>query len=106
MNRLLRSLGLAVSLVAAAGVFAYAHGGHDHVMGTVKAVDAKARTVEVETRDGKRVTVQLDDKTKYLRGSAEAKAADVVAGVRVVIEAAAVDGKQVAREIRLGSASK
>jgi len=106
MNRTLRFLALAAALILGAGAAAFAHGGHDHLMGTVKAVDTKAGTVEVETKDGQRVTVQIDDKTKYLRGSTEAKAADVVPGVRVVIDAGTIDGKQVAKEIRIGPAPK
>jgi len=50
--------------------------------------------------------VQIDDKTKYLRGDAAAQESDLAAGLRVVIDAAAVDGKQVAREIKLGPAPK
>ena len=106
MNRRLLSLALGAALAVSVSGAAFAHGGHDHVMGTVKAVDLKARTVEVETKDGKRVTVQIDDKTRYLRGTAEAKDTDVVVGVRVVIDAAAVDGKQLAKEIKLGPAPK
>jgi hypothetical protein len=106
MNRWLLSLAVAAALALAAPAATFAHGGHDHVMGTVKAVDLKARTVDVETKDGKRVTVHLDDKTKYLRGTAAAKAEDVVAGLRVVIDAGAVDGKQLAKEIRLAPAAK
>lgn len=106
MNRSLLSLALALALAVAATPAALAHGGHDHVMGTVKAVDPKARTLEVETKDGRRVTVQIDDKTKYLRGEAAAQESDLLAGVRVVIDAATVDGKQVAKEIKLGPAPK
>jgi hypothetical protein len=62
--------------------------------------------VEVETKDGKRVSVQIDDKTKYLRGEAAGRESDLVAGLRVVIDAATVDGKQVAKEIKLGPAPK
>jgi hypothetical protein len=101
---LLFTLALALSLAAVPAV--RAHGGHDHVMGTVKTVDLKARTVEVETKDGKRVTVQIDDKTKYLRGAAAAGESDLVAGVRVVIDASTVDGKQLAKEVKLGPAPK
>jgi hypothetical protein len=60
--------------------------------------------VEVETKDGKRVTVQIDDKTKYLRGEAAAQESDLATGLRVVIDAATVEGKQVAKEIRLAPA--
>jgi Cu/Ag efflux protein CusF len=106
MNRTLLSLALTLALAVAAAPAALAHGGHDHVMGTVKAVDLKARTVEVETKDGKRVSVQIDDKTKYLRGDAAAQESDLATGLRVVIDATTVDGKQLAKEIKLGPAPK
>jgi hypothetical protein len=106
MNRTLRSLALFAALTLAFSGAALAHGGHDHVMGTVKSVDAKARTVDVETRDGKHVTVALDDQTKYLRGDAAATAADLVAGVRVVIDSNTVEGQELAKEIRLGPPPK
>lgn len=105
MNRALRLLALAAVLSSGAGAV-FGHGGHDHLMGTVKAVQAKERTIDVETREGKRVTVLVDDKTKYLRGTAAGKLADLVAGVRVVIDAGTVDGKLLAKEIRLGPAPK
>jgi hypothetical protein len=103
MKTAVLSMALAGALALAAPAVR-AHGGHDHVMGTVKAVDLKAGTMEVETREGKRVTVQVDDKTKYLRGPAAAKAADVVPGMRVVIDTKAADGTVVAKEVRLGAA--
>jgi class 3 adenylate cyclase len=106
MNRMLRSAALAAALALTFAGASFAHGGHDHVMGTVKSVDAKARTIEVDGRYGKRATVAFDDNTKFLRGDAAATAADLVTGVRVVIDASTVDGKQVAKEIKLGPAPK
>jgi hypothetical protein len=101
MKVMLRSLALLAVLGLAVPPAARAHGGHDHVMGTVKAVDLKAGTIEVETRDGTRVTVLVNDKTKYLRGTAAAAASDVVVDLRVVVDAGKEGGKVVAREIRL-----
>jgi Cu/Ag efflux protein CusF len=83
---------------------ASAHGGHEHVMGTIKAVDHEARKVDVSTRDGKVVAVLIDDKTKYLKGTAAAAAKDLAVGDRVVVDAAKENGQLVAREIRLGTA--
>jgi Cu/Ag efflux protein CusF len=80
---------------------ALAHGGHDHVMGTIKTVDATAKKVEVATRQGKVVAVLLDDKTKYLRGTAAAALKDLAVGERVVIDAGMENGQLVAREVRL-----
>lgn len=103
MKVILRVLALAAALGLAAAPAARAHGGHDHVMGTVKAVDLKAGTVEIETKDGTRVTVLVNDKTKYLRGtsSTAASSSDVVVGVRVAVDAGKEGGKLLAREIRL-----
>lgn len=106
MTRTLRLLMLAAALTLGAGAAALAHGGHDHLMGTVKAVETKSGTVEVETREGKRVTVVVDDKTRYLRGKESATATDLVTGVRVVIDADTVEGRVLAKEIRLGPAPK
>jgi hypothetical protein len=103
MNRR-RTLSLLLGAAAALARPARAHGGHEHVMGTVKAVDAQARKVDVTTRQGKVVTVLLDDKTKYLRGAASAEAKDLAVGERVVIDAGKEKGQLVAREIRLSPA--
>ena len=81
-----------------------AHGGHGHLMGTVKEV--KADRLHVQTPEGKTVEVQLTDKTRYLRGTAEAKAADLTPGTRVVIDTEPRDGQTVALEVRLGEAAK
>jgi hypothetical protein len=94
---------LSLLLAAAAGgaLPALAHGGHEHVMGTVKSVDAQARKVEVTTTRGKVVTVLVDDKTKYLRGKVAATDKDVTVGGRVVIDTVKENGQLVAREVRL-----
>ena len=93
---------LVAGLVLPMGLFA--HGGHGHVMGSVKEV--KGDRLQVQTREGKMVEVQLTDKTRYLRGTAEAKAAELTAGTRVVIDTEAKDGQAVALEVRLGEATK
>ena len=49
-----------------------AHEGHEHkVMGTVTTVDA--HQVEIEMADGKKTSVQLTKKTKYLQGKSPAE---------------------------------
>jgi len=95
---------LAVLAFALAAVPAVqAHGGHDHVMGKVKAVDPQAGTVQVEGHYHKLVTVVVNDQTKFMRGDTEAAAAEMVVGSRVVIDVDTVDGKKVAKQIRLGT---
>ena len=64
---------------------AVAHGGQEHVMGTVKAVDEGSITVTTTAR--KDVTVQLDPSTKFHKGNSAATAKDVIVGDRVVIHA-------------------
>jgi len=91
----------AVVVTMGSGLPALAHGGHEHVMGTLKTVDAPGRKVEITTAQGKVVAVVLDDKTKYLRGKAAAAATDLTVGERVVIDAAKENGQLVAREVRL-----
>lgn len=99
---------LAIALALAGAAPAPAHDGNSHVMGTVKAVRLQPppRTVTVETREGKSVTVLMDDDTKYLRLDGSAQPQDVVPGIRVVIDAATVDGRLTAKEIRLPRAKR
>ena len=79
-----------------------AHEGHAHkVMGTVAAVDASQ--VEIDTKDGKKVSVVLNEDTKYLRGKTPVTAADIGIGERIVVTVVEKEGKKMAREILLPS---
>jgi hypothetical protein len=78
---------------------ALAHG-HGHVMGTIRAVHSDH--LDVQTNDGKSVSIPLAKATRYFRGSARATAAGLKAGARVVVHLAA-DGS--AAEIRLPAAT-
>ena len=93
---LLAAVAVPVSLLA--------HEGHEHVIGTVTAVDAKH--VEVQ-RHGKKVSVNLRPDTKFIKTEAAqsaAKVEDVKVGARVVIDAESKDGNLEALEVRIGSA--
>ena len=71
---------LALALTAGA----WAHPKHEHkLMGTVTAIDEKQ--IEIESKDGEKVTIPLTPETSYKRGEAVAKAADIEIGVRVVV---------------------
>ena len=100
MKRSLSSLALALAL-ALASAPAFAHGGHEHVMGTVKTVDAPGGKLEVSTTDGKVVAVVLNDKTKCMRGTTVVETKDLAVGERVVVDAAKENGQLVAKEIKL-----
>src|SRR2546426_11730491 len=77
------------------------HGGKTHVMGTVAEIDASH--VVVKTQEGKSVTILLDKETKFRKGKANANAADLKVGDRVVVDVTGEGDKQQAAEIRLSS---
>ena len=77
---------------------AFAHAGHQHVFGTVKQLTGDA--LLVHTKEGMDATVSLTRATVYKRGDAEAKRADLVPGVRVVIDLT-TDGKS-AEIVKIG----
>jgi hypothetical protein len=95
-------------IVAAALVFAaaFAHENHDHgkVMGTVKSVDAKSNTIQIETTDDKAFVCKVDAVTRFLRGDKAAAFADVKAGTRVVVTMNHAVTPPVASEVRLAPA--
>ncbi len=87
-------------LAANAGII-LAHGGFEHVMGTVSKVTADS--VTVETTGKKAVQVGLNAKTTYTRADAKVAASDLKVGDRVVIDATEVNEKLVAASIKLGA---
>jgi len=87
-------------LVAAPG---YAHGGFDHVMGSVVKVANSVLTVK--TTKGN-VDVRLDGKTEITRNGTKASLVDLKPGTRVVIELPQGKKERVAQSVRIGAASK
>ncbi len=73
-------------------------------MGTVAVVDASH--VEIDTKDGKKVSVVLNKETKCLRGKTSATAADIKVGDRIVVTAVEKGHKEIAREILLAPKDK
>jgi hypothetical protein len=94
---------LALFLLVASIQVAFAHGGAEHVMGTVSKVSAQS--VTVHTTDNKDVQVGLNAKTAYTRDKKKAAATDMKIGDRVMIEAKEVDEKLVADSVELGAAA-
>ena len=92
---------LALFLLLASIQTAFAHGGAEHVMGTVSKVSAQS--VTVDTTDKKVVEVGLTAKTKYTRNDKKVAASDMKVGDRVMIEAKEVNEKLVADEVKLGA---
>ena len=79
---------------------AFAHAGHHHVFGTVKQLNGDA--LLVHTKEGTDATISLTKATVYKRGDADATRADLIPGVRVVIDMT-VDGKS-AEIVKIGVA--
>ena len=95
-----RTATLLVALLVAAGPLA-AHGGKKHVLGTVTEIDSSH--LLVKTREGKSVSLLHDKTTKFRRGDAAARAADLKVGDRVVVDVAGEGEKQKATDIRFSS---
>ncbi len=101
----MKQMATALSLltVLALSVGPAAHEGHSHrVMGFVKTVDAVH--IEIETKEGKRISVLVNEETKYHRGKASATAADVKVGDRAVLTLVEKEGKKFAQEVLLAPA--
>ena len=77
--------GYAVLTAFVGSLLVFAHGGMEHVMGTVAAFTD--HSITVETVQHKQVTVLLDPSTKFTHGDAQVSLKDLKVGDRVVIHA-------------------
>ena len=82
-SRFLVVLAILAALTSPAVLLAHGKG---HVMGTVASVDATH--MDVTTKDGKVVKVKLTDKTKFLKGDADATRDAVKSGMKVSVHLA------------------
>ncbi|MEO8050350.1 MAG: hypothetical protein ABI833_08040 [Acidobacteriota bacterium] len=94
---------LAVLALALLPTIVSAHGGEEHVIGTVTKVSDTS--VTVKTPAGKIVEVGFDAKTTYARSKQPVQKTDVKVGDRIVIHAAKVNEKLVAHTVELGAAT-
>ena len=83
------------------GALAFAHGGMEHILGTVTAI--ADHSLSVKTRDGAVKTVEFDGETKFVKGDAAATVKDIQVGSRVVIHAHRDDKTLHAAEVRIGT---
>src|SRR5260370_32748731 len=90
--------------LGSSSTIAYAHGGYEHVMGTVQNVGANV--ISIKQTNGHTVHVGLDTNTAYMRGAEILHKSDVKTGDRVVIEASKHDSYLVAHDVKLGAAAK
>jgi hypothetical protein len=97
MKRLLLSLFAATLLSTAA----YAHGGHDHIRGTVTQINGQSIVVQTSGKATKTITVVTT--TMFMKGEKHASLGDLKVGDRVVIEVP--EGKLTADEVQIGAAA-
>ena len=93
----------ALGLILAAA-FAFAHGGFDHVTGTLVTVDNSVLTVK--TAKGNE-NVKIDAKTEITKGDQKAAAADLKPGLRVIVDVpeGAKEKPPVAHSVKIGVAA-
>jgi len=92
---------LAILALALLPTIATAHGGEEHVIGTV--IKISDTSVTVKTTAGKMVEVGFDPKmTTYQRAKQPIQKSDVKVGDRVVIHAMEVNEKLVAHTVEIG----
>lgn len=90
----------AASLLAAALTFA--HGGFDHVQGTVVKVENNVLTVDT----GKaKEDVKLDTKTELTKGDKKAAMSDLTPGSRVVVDIPEGNKEKLAHSVKIGAAA-
>jgi hypothetical protein len=100
-RNIMKKLAFLASFLVAPTLFA--HGGHDHVMGTVTAVTETR--LDVKTSEGKTLTIRLTGETKYEKEKKPATVKDLKPGVRVVVDADRDKEALVAKEVKIGSDS-
>jgi len=89
------------SLLFAFAAQVFAHGGFEHVTGTVVKLENNVLTVKTAKGDS---AVTLDAKTEITRDDHPAQAADLKTGVRVVIDVPEGSKVKVAHSIKIGVA--
>jgi hypothetical protein len=91
---------LTLLLACAAQIFA--HGGFDHVTGTVVKLENNVLTVKTAKGES---TVTLDAKTEITRNDKPAQAADLKTGVRVVVDVPEDSKTKIAHSVKIGAAA-
>ena len=94
---------LAIVSLALLPTIATAHGGEQHVTGTVTKISDTS--VTVKTTAGKTVEVGFDAKTTYARAKQPIQKTDIKVGDRIVIHAMEMNEKLVAHTVEIGTAT-
>jgi hypothetical protein len=102
MKRNMSIITSALSLGFLLAVQVFAHGGFEHVQGTVVKVDNNVMTVKTTKGD---VAVKLNAKTEITKEDHAANAVDLKAGVRVVVDVPEDDKSMTAHSVKIGTAA-
>jgi hypothetical protein len=94
---------LAIVSLALLPTIAIAHGGEEHVTGTVTKISDTS--VTVKTMAGKTVEVAYDPKTTFARAKQPIQKTDIKVGDRIVIHAMEMNEKLVAHTVEIGTAT-
>src|SRR5262249_48163419 len=92
-------IAIGVMLIVLA-VSSFAHGGFDHIRGTVVSVKNSVLTVSTSTGN---VVVKLDSQTQLTKDGQRAQLSDLVPGVRVIAEVPHEKDKA-AQSVKIGAA--
>ena len=94
---------LGILAVVLTSTVASAHGGEEHVIGTVTSISDTS--VTIKTTAGKMVGVGFDAQTTFARAKQTIQKSDIKVGDRVVIHAKEVNEKLVAHTVEIGAAA-
>src|SRR3989442_353753 len=97
-----RGLSLILLVIAAwvpAWVPAFAHGGFDHIRGTVVKVANNVLTVKADKGN---IDVKLSEQTDLTRNGQKAQLADLKPGVRVVVDVPEGGKDPIAHSVKIG----
>jgi len=97
----MKRFAIALFIVALLCTLAIAHGGMEHILGTV--VSVTGHSISVKTADGSVKEVICETTTKFLKGTTEVTIKDVAVGSRVVIHAHKHDASLVAAEVKIST---
>jgi len=80
-----------------------AHGGFDHVLGTVVKVSNGVVTIKTATGN---MDVKLDKHTDLIRNGKKARLTDLRTGARVVVDLPKGSQEKVAQSVKIGAVAK
>ena len=81
---------------------ALAHGGFDHVKGTVEKVAGNTLTVKTDKGD---VDVKLNEKTELTKDNHKAVVSDLEPGARVIVDIPEGNKEHLAHSVKIGAAT-